>query len=85
MKNSLIPFVYIESCTSLGDVRLVGGQQPTEGRVEVCVGGLWGSVCDNHWNLNNAQVVCRQLGYETEGQKTLIIIYYLYETTTNNI
>ena len=34
-----------------------------EGRVEVCVGGVWGSVCSHFWNFNDALVVCRQLGY----------------------
>ena len=44
-------------------IRLVGGLTPHDGRVEVCVGGLWVSVCDEKWGLNDVEVVCRQLGY----------------------
>ena len=49
-------------CTE-GSVRLVDGLVPNEGRIEVCVNSVWGSVCTDGWDTTDAHIVCTQLGH----------------------
>ena len=59
---------YGDECTD-NDVRIDGGPNETEGRVEVCLSGVWGTVCGNKWDEIGARVVCRHLGHEWFGKK----------------
>ena len=59
-------FLVLADCQD-GDVRLQDGTDPSNGRVEVCQDGMWASVCSDKFDENDASVVCRQLGYTSEG------------------
>uniref|UniRef100_A0A8C8DRM6 Soluble scavenger receptor cysteine-rich domain-containing protein SSC5D n=1 Tax=Oryzias sinensis TaxID=183150 RepID=A0A8C8DRM6_9TELE len=48
-------------CAADGEIRLIG-PNVCSGRVEVLHNGVWGTVCDNGWDMNDAAVVCRQMG-----------------------
>lgn len=58
-----------------GEIRLIGGNGPYEGQVEVCFNGQWGTVCQDRWDSTDAQTVCQILGYEGQG--------LAIQTTTN--
>ena len=49
-------------------MRLQDGTDISNGRVEICQNGTWGSVCMDGWDSIDASVVCRQLGHGTEGE-----------------
>ena len=59
-------FIFSLSCTEQElpiPVRLADGSVASEGRVELFFKEQWGTVCDDNWNLNDANVVCNSLGY----------------------
>ena len=49
------------------DIRLRGGTNQYEGRVEICNNNTWGTVCDDLWGATDANVACRQLGFSSTG------------------
>lgn len=63
-----------------GDLRLVGGSSLLNGRVEVCFDNQWGSVCSTWWSLNDANVVCGQVGHASAGliNTALCFLFHFY-------
>ena len=66
-----VDIIYVDLIApcSTGQLQLAGGNIANEGRVEICLNNMWGTVCDDSWRNVEAAVVCRQLGYSTEGQQ----------------
>ena len=48
-----------------GDVKLVNGPTDYQGTVAIFYNGTWGSLCDDSWQYDDADVICRQIGYES--------------------
>ena len=59
---------FCQVCNFDDDIRLEGGSANTEGRVELCMDGSFGTVCNNDWDNVDASIVCRQLGFQASGE-----------------
>ena len=62
-----VPLYFDAAPCTTGEVQLAGGNIPNEGRVEICMNNQWRTVCGDTWGTADATVVCRQLGYSTQG------------------
>ena len=52
-------------------MRLIGGNSASSGRVELSIGGNWGTICHNKWTKHDADVICRSLGYQNAYMATV--------------
>ena len=63
---------------------MTGGLTDYQGRVEICINNLWGTICYssswyNYWDVNDARVVCRNLDHQELGTKFLYALEcYIY-------
>ncbi len=66
-------------CTN-GTIRL---SEPfaSYGRVEICFNDVWGTICNNGWDAQDARVVCRELGFSSVGKNN---IFHIVECLCNS-
>ncbi len=63
-----------QQCSN-GEIRLARNSTPFEGGIDVCVGTVWGTVCNDFWGPNEVRIACRQLGFQVSGESH--ISYYI--------
>lgn len=74
----------MSDCPVEGNVRLIGGRHQLEGKLEVCLKStvekmnVWGTVCNDDWDIEDAMVACRQLGVPDEDREFWTCIDILY-------
>ena len=75
---------HVGRCTE-GTIRLAGNVTNSSGRVDVCSNGRWGVVCGSNFGMNEAQAVCRNLGYDTSGIVTTLGQIFEVESSVNRM
>ncbi|KAJ8027049.1 Deleted in malignant brain tumors 1 protein [Holothuria leucospilota] len=63
--GKVLKFTSAGTGNKIDKVRLVDGSSNSSGRIEVLFDGEWGTVCQEEWTLADANVVCKQLGYQS--------------------
>lgn len=53
----------------VGAIRVTDTSSTMYGAVEICINDTWGAICSDHWDNNDASVVCRQLGHSPYGMQ----------------
>ena len=84
--NHDIVCIILSALCQSGTIRLssTGGDvNSTFGRVEVCVNGTWGTVCDDFWGNEDASVVCQQLGLSKYGKSLVLHQHFFYVACRN--
>ena len=66
-----------DSLCKNGDLRLDTSDAAIGGRLEICYDGIWGSICNEEWTIEDARVACKQLGLPLEGTMKYFDIQYV--------
>ena len=60
--------IYVAAVCEHGSIRLEGANSSSTHRVVMCINGIWGTVCSDFLDNNDASVICTQLGYSPYGR-----------------
>ena len=66
-------------------VQLQSGTTSNQGRVELFLNGTWGTICDDYWGIEEANVICRMLGYSEGAWSTHCCGWYEGNTAPEQI
>jgi len=72
MNDKIGMFLRTVVCSD-GDLRLVNGSVPYEGRLEICLNEVWGTICDTNWGSTQASIACSSLGFSASGKSSFIL------------